>query len=109
MKIKTVKTKEKLIYEFVDEVIDHGFKANQEVVNHETIKIDMVFENEFNTVFRIDIEDVKNTDIRPFGILVNLVNNQQLSKLGWLFERASKLVSDLRKVDRGWIGEMEEK
>ena len=95
MKIKTVKTKEKLIYEFVDEVIDHGFKANQEVVNHETIKI--------------DIEDVKNTDIRPFGILVNLVNNQQLSKLGWLFERASKLVSDLRKADRGWIGEIEEK
>ncbi len=46
MKIKTVKTKEKLIYEFVDEVIDHGFKANQEVVNHETIKIDMVFEGE---------------------------------------------------------------
>lgn len=106
MKIKTVKTKEKLIYEFVDEVIDHGFKANQEVANHETIKIDMVFENEFNTVFRIDIEDVKNTDIRPFGILVN---NRQLSKLGWLFERASKLVSDLRKADRGWIGEIEEK
>uniref|UniRef100_UPI003F543E2B hypothetical protein n=1 Tax=Lactobacillus acidophilus TaxID=1579 RepID=UPI003F543E2B len=71
MKIKTVKTKEKLIYEFVDEVIDHGFKANQEVVN--------------------------------------LVNNKQLSKLGWLFERASKLVSDLRKADRGWIGEIEEK
>ncbi len=106
MKIKTVKTKEKLIYEFVDEVIDHGFKANQEVVNHETIKIDMVFENEFDTVFRIDIEDVKNTDILPFGILAN---NQQLSKLGWLFERASKLVSDLRKADRGWIGEIEEK
>ncbi len=104
--IKTVKTKEKLIYEFVDEVIDHGFKANQEVVNHETIKIDMVFENEFDTVFRIGIEDVKNTDIMPFGILAN---NQQLSKLGWLFERASKLVSDLRKADRGWIGEIEEK
>ena len=101
------KNREELIYEFVDEVIDHGFKANQEVVNHETIKIDMVFENEFDTVFRINIEDVKNTDIKPFGI--NLVNKKQLSKLGWLFERASKLVSDLRKADRGWIGEIEEK
>ncbi|KRM06727.1 hypothetical protein [Lactobacillus kitasatonis] len=92
------KTKEQLIYDFVDETMKHGFKVNQEVANHKTLKIDMAFENEFNTVFRINIEDVKNTDIRPFGILVNLVNNKQLSKLSWLFDRASKLVSDLRSM-----------
>lgn len=92
------KTKEQLIYDFVDETMKYGFKVSQEVANHKTIKIDIVFENEFNTVFRIDIEDVKNTDLRPFEIIVNLVNNKQLSKLSWLFGRASKLVSDLRSM-----------
>lgn len=38
-----------------------------------------------------------------------LYHTKDLKKLAWVFKRTAKLINDLRKADRGWIGEIEEK
>lgn len=96
-------TKEKLIYKFVDEIEDHGFDAEQTVINHKTATIQVSLKEDQIRISCIDInlfvlgeEKIPDAPIYLNHDLSTSVDEKLLMKLNWLFERASKLVSDLR-------------
>lgn len=95
------KTKEKLIYDFIDEAMDHGFTVEQTCSNHKIDEIEMEF-NDSNVIQNFNIS-FKKTDSNknPFYLMINdALDAQHLLELSWLFDRASELVSNLRGKEK---------
>lgn len=95
------KTKEKLIYDFIDEAMDHGFTVEQTWSNHKIDEIEMEF-NDSNVIQNFNIS-FKKTDSnkKPFYLMINdALDAQHLLELSWLFDRASELVSNLRGKEK---------
>ena len=95
------KTKEKLIYDFIDEAMDHGFTVEQTWSNHKIDEIEMEF-NDSNVIQNFNIS-FKKTDSNknPFYLMINdALDAQHLLELSWLFDRASELVSNLRGKEK---------
>lgn len=95
------KTKEKLIYDFIDEIADHGFKATQTMTLHKTssisIKVDEVGTPCLNIYLTGILDDrIPEDPIQIKADDIDDINEKSSSQLGWLLNRASKLVSDLR-------------
>lgn len=92
------KTKEKLIYDFVDEAMNHGFTVEQTWSNHKIDEIEMEF-NDSSVIQNFNIS-FKQTDSNknPFYLMKinDALDAQHLLKLSWLFDKASELVSNLR-------------
>lgn len=103
------KTKEKLIYDFVDEAMDHGFTVEQTWSNHKIDEIEMEF-NDSSVIQNFNIS-FKKTDSNknPFYLMKinDALDAQHLLKLSWLLDRASELVSNLRGKEKA-LKEMEE-
>lgn len=99
------KTKEQLIYDFIDEIADHGFDTVQTVINHKTdyIKVSYKFYDPISVdCLEIYLSDLGIDKIPDNPIYLNKdlcmqLDEQKLMKLNWLFERVSKFVSDLRE------------
>ena len=96
------KTKEKLIYDFVDEAMDHGFTVEQTWSNHKIDEIEMEF-NDSNVIQNFNIS-FKKTDSNknPFYLMKinDALDAQHLLELSWLLDRASELVSNLRGKEK---------
>lgn len=98
------KTKAQLIYDFIDEIADHGFDTEQTVINHKTNYIKVSYK--FDDPIRVDCLEIYLSDLgidkipdNPIYLNKDLcmsLDEQKLMELNWLFERVSKFVSDLR-------------
>lgn len=67
--------------------------------------IDVDFKDyDFGSVLSIYPDELEEFYV---NIDTSLYHTKDLKKLAWLFERTAKLINDLRKADRGWIGEIE--
>ena len=100
------KTKEKLIYDFVDDVIDHGFYAEQVFHNHKIRKIQVSLIDDIFwfkclsiQLFHLDKEVIPNNPVSLSKDLCEGIDEPHLTKISWLFKRTSKLVSDLRRKE----------
>lgn len=94
------KTKEQLIYDFVDEIADHNFKATQTMTLHKTSSISIKADEVGTPCLNIYLTGILDDRIpeNPIQIKADDINEKSSSQLGWLLNRASKLVSDLRIV-----------
>lgn len=98
------KSKAQLIYDFIDEIADHGFDTEQTVINHKTNYIKVSYK--FDDPIRVDCLEIYLSDLgidkipdNPIYLNKDLcmqLDEQKLMKLNWLFERVSKFVSGLR-------------
>lgn len=99
------KPKAQLIYDFIDEIVDHGFDTEQTVINHKTgyIKVSYKFDDSIRVdclaIYLLDlgIDKIPDNPIYLNKDLCMQLDEQKLMKLNWLFERVSKFVSDLRE------------
>lgn len=105
-----MKSKETLLKEYFEDVkpdfrasVRYGipyFDTNQERI------IDVDFDKyEFGNVLEIYPDDLEQFDVNVDTVFYH---TKDLKKLAWLFKRTAKLINDLRKADKGWIGEIEE-
>lgn len=94
------KTKEQLIYDFVDEIADHNFKATQTMTLHKTSSISIKADEVGTPCLNIYLTGILDDRIpeNPIQIKADDINEKSSSQLGWLLNRASKLVSDLRSM-----------
>lgn len=94
------KTKEQLIYDFVDEITDHNFKATQTMTLHKTSSISIKADEVGTPCLNIYLTGILDDRIpeNPIQIKADDINEKSSSQLGWLLNRASKLVSDLRSM-----------
>lgn len=69
-------------------IIDVGFKGN-----------------DYGNILSIYPDDLDRLDV---DIDAPVFHTKDLKKLGWLLKRTAKLVNDLRKADKDWIGEAED-
>lgn len=106
-----MKSKETLLKEYFEDVkpdfrasVRYGipyFDTDQERI------IDVDFDKyEFGNVLEIYPNDLEQFDVNVDTVFYH---TKDLKKLAWIFQRTAKLINDLRKADRGWIGEIEEK
>lgn len=94
------KTKEQLIYDFVDEIADHNFKATQTMTLHKTSSISIKADEVGTPCLNMYLTGILDDRIpeNPIQIKADDINEKSSSQLGWLLNRASKLVSDLRSM-----------
>lgn len=94
------KTKEQLIYDFFDEIADHNFKATQTMTLHKTSSISIKADEVGTPCLNIYLTGILDDRIpeNPIQIKADDINEKSSSQLGWLLNRASKLVSDLRSM-----------
>lgn len=92
------KTKEQLIYDFIDEIADHNFKATQTMTLHKTSSISIKADEVGTPCLNMYLTGILDDRIpeNPIQIKADDINEKSSSQLGWLLNRASKLVSDLR-------------
>ena len=92
-----MENREELIAKFVDDIAEHDFKAVQTVADHKTVAIAVNYK-EVNQVLSILLVDYRGEFPKdPVSISVaDDVDESLLKLLGWLFNRVSMLISDLR-------------
>lgn len=93
------KTKEKLIYEFVDKVIDHGFTVEQSLLNQKTTSIEIGIKDVSENLLLIDMNLL---DRAIFPIEINKMGALELNldrsiKFSWLLNQSNELVKELEQ------------
>lgn len=91
-------SKEQLIYDFIDEIADHNFKATQTMTLHKISSISIKADEVGTPCLNMYLTGILDNRIpeNPIQIKADDINEKSSSQLGWLLNRASKLVSDLR-------------
>lgn len=94
-----MENREELIAKFVDDIAEHHFKAVQTVADHKTVVITVKYK-EVNQVLSILLVDYRGEFPKePVSISESVaddVDEALLQRLGWIFNRVSMLISDLR-------------
>lgn len=92
-----MENREELIAKFVDDIAEQDFKAVQTIADHKTVAITVNYK-EANQVLSILLVDYRGEFPKePVSISVaDDVDEFLLQRLGWIFNRVSMLISDLR-------------
>ena len=92
-----MENREELIAKFVDDIAEYDFKAVQTVADHKTVAITVKYK-EVNQVLSILLVDYRGEFPKePVSISISDdVDESLLQRLGWIFNRVSMLISDLR-------------
>lgn len=93
------KPKEKLIYEFVDEVINHGFTVEQTLLDQKTTSIEIGIKDISDNLLLIDMGLL---DRAIFPIEINKMGAMKLNldrsiKFSWLLDQANQLIKKLEQ------------
>lgn len=93
------KPKEKLIYEFVDEVINHGFTVEQTLLDQKTTSIEIGIKDISDNLLLIDMGLL---DRAIFPIEINKTGAMELNldrsiKFSWLLDQANQLIKKLEQ------------
>lgn len=93
------KTKEKLIYEFVDEVINHGFTVEQTLLDQKTTSIEIGIKDVSDNLLLIDMglldRAIFPIEINKMGAME--LNLDRLIKFSWLLDQANQLLKKLEQ------------
>lgn len=90
-----MENREELIAKFVDDIAEYDFKAVQTVADHKTVAITVKYK-EVNQVLSILLVDYRGEFPKEPVSISEGVDEALLQRLGWIFNRVSMLISDLR-------------
>lgn len=93
------KTKEKVIFDFIDEVMNHGFTVKQTLLNHKITFIEIGLKDVSDNLLMIDI-DALDQGVFPIG--VNKIQSYRLNlnnsfKFSWLLNQSNELIKELEQ------------